>query len=123
MQQAKQIGKVVISLPPHRDETVTIRPDGAYLITGGLGALGLQVAQQLVGEGAKHLVLTGRRGVTTAEQRRRCRQLAAAGATVQSSPPIWQMRADVQRLLDRCAAIAPLLRHYPRRGGAGRWRA
>ncbi|AOX01783.1 short-chain dehydrogenase [Moorena producens PAL-8-15-08-1] len=32
-----------------------------YLITGGLGALGLQVAQWMVSQGARHLVLTGRR--------------------------------------------------------------
>ncbi|GAB2883510.1 type I polyketide synthase [Streptomyces mayteni] len=32
-----------------------------YLITGGRGALGLRVAEWLVGRGARHLVLTGRR--------------------------------------------------------------
>ncbi|MFF3313754.1 acyltransferase domain-containing protein [Streptomyces sp. NPDC002952] len=37
-----------------------IRPDGTYLITGGLGALGLSVAQWLVQAGARHLLLTGR---------------------------------------------------------------
>ena len=39
-----------------------IHADGAYLITGGLGALGLEVARWMVGKGARHLVLTGRRG-------------------------------------------------------------
>ncbi|HEX2909582.1 MAG TPA: SDR family NAD(P)-dependent oxidoreductase [Chloroflexia bacterium] len=34
-----------------------------YLITGGLGALGLQVAHWLVEQGARHLVLTGRKGL------------------------------------------------------------
>ncbi|MEM9568642.1 MAG: beta-ketoacyl reductase, partial [Cyanobacteria bacterium P01_E01_bin.34] len=36
--------------------------EGTYLVTGGLGALGLRVAQWLVELGAKQLVLTGRRG-------------------------------------------------------------
>ncbi|NVJ10209.1 SDR family NAD(P)-dependent oxidoreductase [Myxococcus sp. AM001] len=36
------------------------RSDGAYLITGGLGGLGLQVAKRLVAHGARHLLLSGR---------------------------------------------------------------
>ncbi|MCP3063708.1 type I polyketide synthase [Myxococcus sp. K38C18041901] len=36
------------------------RSDGAYLITGGLGGLGLQVAKSLVAHGARHLLLSGR---------------------------------------------------------------
>lgn len=36
------------------------RPDGTYLITGGLGVLGLRVARWLAGRGARRLVLLGR---------------------------------------------------------------
>jgi myxalamid-type polyketide synthase MxaE and MxaD len=36
------------------------RPDGSYLITGGLGALGLQVARWMVAQGARRLILMGR---------------------------------------------------------------
>ena len=36
------------------------RPDAAYLVTGGLGGVGLEVARWLVGRGARHLVLVGR---------------------------------------------------------------
>jgi acyl transferase domain-containing protein/acyl carrier protein len=39
----------------------TVHADASYLITGGLGALGIRVAQWLAARGAKHLVLTGRR--------------------------------------------------------------
>ena len=38
-----------------------IDPTGSYLITGGLGGLGLKVAEWLVKQGAKHLVLVSRR--------------------------------------------------------------
>jgi myxalamid-type polyketide synthase MxaE and MxaD len=37
-----------------------LRTDASYLITGGLGALGLQVARWLVEQGARRLVLMGR---------------------------------------------------------------
>jgi 6-methylsalicylic acid synthase len=36
------------------------RPDGTYLITGGLGSLGVEIGRWLVGRGARRLVLAGR---------------------------------------------------------------
>jgi len=41
-------------------DATPIRPDGCYLITGGLGGLGLQLARWLADQGATQLVLTGR---------------------------------------------------------------
>ncbi|WP_043848249.1 type I polyketide synthase [Amycolatopsis keratiniphila] len=38
-------------------------PDGTYVVTGGLGALGLEAARYLVAHGARRLVLIGRRGL------------------------------------------------------------
>ena len=40
--------------------TLKIKDDAAYLITGGLGSLGLQIAQWLVEKGVKNLLLIGR---------------------------------------------------------------
>ncbi|QKQ73737.1 type I polyketide synthase [Nostoc sp. TCL240-02] len=40
---------------------LSLGTDGTYLITGGLGALGLQVAHWLVEKGARHLLLLSRR--------------------------------------------------------------
>lgn len=40
---------------------LALNSDGTYLITGGLGALGLTLAEWLVQQGARHLVLTSRR--------------------------------------------------------------
>ncbi|WP_340384812.1 SDR family NAD(P)-dependent oxidoreductase [Streptomyces sp. SS7] len=42
---------------------VRCRPDGTYLITGGVGALGLEVARSLVEQGARRLVLVSRSGL------------------------------------------------------------
>ena len=44
-------------------QTLSIRPDGTYLITGGLGRLGLRVALWLAEHGAQHLVLVSRSGL------------------------------------------------------------
>lgn len=46
------------------DSNTLIRNDGLYLITGGLGGLGLCVSKWLVDQGARHLVLTSRTGAS-----------------------------------------------------------
>ncbi|NET69000.1 MAG: SDR family NAD(P)-dependent oxidoreductase, partial [Moorea sp. SIO1G6] len=65
MQQAKHIGKIIVTQTGQPTDTATEMPlnfpeDGTYLITGGLGGLGLLVAGWMVEKGAKHLVLVGR---------------------------------------------------------------
>jgi acyl transferase domain-containing protein/acyl carrier protein len=40
------------------------RPDSTYLITGGLGGVGLRTAQWMIEQEARHLVLMGRRGAS-----------------------------------------------------------
>lgn len=47
---------------PHANKVV--RSDGLYLITGGLGGLGLCVSKWLVDQGARHLVLMSRSGAS-----------------------------------------------------------
>ncbi|CAM04547.1 6-methylsalicylic acid synthase [Saccharopolyspora erythraea NRRL 2338] len=42
-------------------EPVRCRLDGTYLITGGLGGIGLEIAQRLADHGARRIVLAGRR--------------------------------------------------------------
>lgn len=66
MAQAKHTGKIVLTLDEPTvqvrldGQAARLRPDGTYLISGGLGGLGLQVARFLVENGARHLVLIGR---------------------------------------------------------------
>ncbi|MFJ5992223.1 type I polyketide synthase [Lentzea sp. NPDC092896] len=74
--------------------TVDCRPDGTYLVTGGLGVLGLEIARFLAGRGARRIVLAGRRGLpsrqtwdavtdpATAAQIAAVRALEALGVTV-----------------------------------------
>ena len=73
MAQAKHIGKIVLTQnvsekevnePTHIDlsakNVVAAREDGSYLITGGLGALGLEVAEWLIERGGKNVALMAR---------------------------------------------------------------
>ncbi|TAN66396.1 MAG: type I polyketide synthase [Methylobacter sp.] len=50
------------SFQPKLAEPPRFKPDGAYLITGGLGALGLKTARFLAENGAGQLILLGRKG-------------------------------------------------------------
>lgn len=60
------------------------RPKAAatYLVTGGLGAMGLALAVELAERGAGRMVLLGRRGVHTDRQREVLDQVRAAGSEV-----------------------------------------
>jgi NAD(P)-dependent dehydrogenase (short-subunit alcohol dehydrogenase family)/acyl carrier protein len=58
MAQAKHIGKVMVR--GWSERRAGVRGEGTYVVTGGLGGLGLGVAEWLAGRGAKHLVLVGR---------------------------------------------------------------
>jgi NAD(P)-dependent dehydrogenase (short-subunit alcohol dehydrogenase family) len=53
-----------------------LRDDATYLVTGGLGGVGLEIAGHLAAHGAKHLVLTSRR-TPTDETRARIEALGA----------------------------------------------
>ncbi|MGV0624163.1 KR domain-containing protein, partial [Mycobacterium kansasii] len=65
MQQARHIGKIVVQIP----NPLQPRPDRSYLITGGLGAIGLHTASHLAQLGAGDIVLTSRREPGTDAQR------------------------------------------------------
>ena len=66
MAKGIHIGKVVITLDESEvdvepaNEELKLRSDCQYIITGGLGALGLEFARTLVAEGARNIVLIGR---------------------------------------------------------------
>ena len=63
------------------EKPLSFREDATYLITGGLGGLGLLVARWMVSKGAKNLVLVGRRSADEAA-REKLTELEMAGAKV-----------------------------------------
>jgi len=89
------------------------RPDAAYLVTGGLGDLGLMTANWLADRGARHLILVGRSGlppgagdndVADPATRRRVAAIAALerrGVTVHTAAIDVGSADDVQALLAR----------------------
>jgi NADPH:quinone reductase-like Zn-dependent oxidoreductase/acyl carrier protein len=116
MAQAKHIGKVIVSLDedeirvvPKAEEPVTVGPDGTYLVTGGLGGLGLTVARWLVEQGAQHLVLIGRSDPSD-EVREVLQELEEAGARVVVAAADVAREEQVAKVLDEARREGPPLR-------------
>jgi acyl transferase domain-containing protein/acyl carrier protein len=68
MGSAQHTGKIVLDVPHNGSRRVTVPPaqarilrrDGAYLITGGLGGLGLFLAEKMAAAGCGRIVLSSR---------------------------------------------------------------
>jgi myxalamid-type polyketide synthase MxaB len=71
MAQRKNIGKVIVTFDEVAEDSaavasddsgsgVAIKPGASYLVTGGLGALGIRIAQWLADSGADHILLLAR---------------------------------------------------------------
>ncbi len=84
----------------------SLRGDATYLITGGLGSLGLRVARWMVGQGARHLVLVGRRGPDTSAANA-VDQLRIQGTTVVTA------RADVAEEAEMAKVLAEIRQSLP----------
>jgi acyl transferase domain-containing protein/surfactin synthase thioesterase subunit/acyl carrier protein len=84
---------------------------GTYLITGGLGALGIETARWLVsGRGVKHLVLVSRRGDQNPSAGLVANELAALGTEVRIVSADITKESDVRRLLEQIAESPSVLR-------------
>ncbi|HEY3998505.1 MAG TPA: SDR family NAD(P)-dependent oxidoreductase, partial [Candidatus Xenobia bacterium] len=103
----RYVPRLVHTTVPKR-EPATIRAEATYLVTGGLGALGRLVTEWLVVQGARHVVLTGRR-VPDAEALAWLGSLRASGAEVQVSPVDVSRADQVEGLFSRMAATMPPL--------------
>ena len=99
----RYVARLVSGNPPPADAHAPIHPDGSYLITGGLGGLGLQLARWLVDKGARHLVLTGR-SEPSEEAQAVIAQLEEAGAEVRVINADVSDEAQAVRLFEEIAA-------------------
>ncbi|MCB0096761.1 MAG: SDR family NAD(P)-dependent oxidoreductase, partial [Caldilineaceae bacterium] len=92
---------------PSQSIKLPIVEDGAYLITGGLGGLGLLVAKRLVKEGARHLVLMGR-SQPKPEIRPQLESLRAMGAELTIVQADVAIHEQVAQALDKVNPQYPL---------------
>jgi acyl transferase domain-containing protein/acyl carrier protein/phospholipid N-methyltransferase len=112
MAQGKHIGKVIVSFPeafvPRRGEALApgfeVKADGCYLITGAFGGFGKVVATWLVELGARHLVLSSRRGAASPEAAAFVDALRKRGIGVRVAKADVGSAKDVDRLISEISA-------------------
>ncbi|GAB1543988.1 hypothetical protein NUACC21_66640 [Scytonema sp. NUACC21] len=78
-----------------KSQPVHLQADATYLITGGLGSLGLRTAQWMVEQGARNLVLVGRKGLPDRER----------WSTIPHGTDTWERVKAIQSLEDMGANI------------------
>jgi NADPH:quinone reductase-like Zn-dependent oxidoreductase/thioesterase domain-containing protein/SAM-dependent methyltransferase/acyl carrier protein len=117
MGQGKHVGKNVLTFasagvrvafrdePGHR-----FRPDATYLVTGGAGGFGLEVAKWIAREGGRHLVLMSRSGPRDAAASASIHELRAAGVEVVDARGDVGRREDVKRVLEQLRRDQPPLK-------------
>nr|WP_281368808.1 type I polyketide synthase [Kibdelosporangium persicum] len=102
--QARVVGKVVLTIPGD-----PVPSGGTVLITGGTGALGALVARHLVTvHGARHLLLTSRRGTESKGAPELAAELESLGARVTVAACDVADRAALRRTIAAIPADHPL---------------
>ena len=86
LQGARHIGKLALS-------RTRFRGDATYVISGGTGAIGRELAAWMVGQGARHLLLLLRRPV----------EIQIVGATVRTEVVDLDNAEVVRRVLESAA--------------------
>ncbi len=117
MAQGKHVGKNVLSFNVESipiglctQDAHRFRPDATYLISGGAGGMGLELAKWLARHGARHLALLSRSGPRDDAAQADIDQLRADGITVMDARGDVTRIEDVLMIVNRIAAEMPPLK-------------
>ncbi|XP_069124449.1 fatty acid synthase-like isoform X2 [Argopecten irradians] len=80
-------------------------PDKSYIITGGLGGFGIELAQWLIDQGARNIMLVSRSGVKNSYQARKLLLWKDEGVTVRISNDDIRTAAGTKDLFDEAQSL------------------
>ena len=106
MRSARHLGKIAVTMPPL--VRGGLRANRSYLVTGGLGGIGIAVADWLAERGAGVIVLNGRRDPDP-EAEEAIRALRQRGATVRVELADMTDQAAIDGMLERIERDLPPL--------------
>ena len=95
---------------PLKTTMSSIRPDAAYLITGGSGGLAYAFTKWLADQGAKFIILASRSGSTNEETRHLIEELRFRGITVLPYRCDVAVKAQVEQLIREGLKQTPPIR-------------
>ncbi|CAG9806916.1 unnamed protein product [Chironomus riparius] len=106
----KHIGKVVLKIRENESDDATLpisviprvycNPEHSYIICGGLGGFGLELADWLIIKGCKNLILSTSRGITKQYQAYRIKTWETYGIHVQVNKSDITTRQGCEQLID-----------------------
>ncbi|CAJ0959176.1 unnamed protein product, partial [Mesorhabditis belari] len=122
MSAGKHIGKVLMAIRDEEKQKVCpptpisvkaicrtlCHPQHVYIITGGLGGFGLELAQWLINRGARKLVLTSRSGIKTGYQARCVSFWRRTGVSVLISTMNIAKQDDANELVKQAQHMGPV---------------
>ncbi|XP_076656220.1 fatty acid synthase-like [Halictus rubicundus] len=123
MATGKHIGKVVLKIREEEKETVVphptpkivaaiprtyMNPHKSYILVGGLGGFGAELAEWMIKRGAKHLVLTSRSGIRNGFQSLCVRRWRESGVNVAISTVDATTMAGAKKLVEDSNKMAPV---------------
>jgi amino acid adenylation domain-containing protein len=104
--------RYIARLQPHSlpaTPRIHFRSDSTYLITGGLGALGLKLAMWMIDQGAKHLVLASLHGASSGVQKT-LHQIEQVGVKILVTQTDVSRPEDMVKLFEEAQATMPPFR-------------
>ena len=115
MQVGSHSGKLVLVPGPDDEVKVVSRPSpvrlddpkSTYLVTGGLGGIGRAITRWMIDRGAKHILVTSRRGVSDPEAATLLRGAQSKGCNLQIRSCDISDEDSVVKLLKDCAGTMP----------------
>ncbi|KZL88045.1 pksn polyketide synthase for alternapyrone biosynthesis protein [Colletotrichum incanum] len=92
----------VVPLMPALPSKLTLSSDFSYILSGGLGALGLSIADSLITHGARHVVFLSRSGASSARQNAALKDFSERGCTVDTIQCDITDKAQVELAAQSC---------------------
>ncbi|KAH9640519.1 hypothetical protein HF086_001568 [Spodoptera exigua] len=123
MAAGKHIGKVIVKIREEERSNRPVKPvatpidavpryicheDHVYVVVGGLGGFGLELADWLIMRGGRKILLTSRRGITNGYQSSRLRAWASYGADVQISTHDVTTESGCEEMLKMALSMGPV---------------
>ncbi|XP_053675272.1 fatty acid synthase-like [Anopheles nili] len=115
---AKHIGKVVLKIRDNEDDIVSVplsylprlycNPEQSFVIAGGLGGFGLELADWLIIRGCRKLLLSSSRGITKPYQQYRVNLWQSYGVQVRISTEDISTEKGCRQLLQQAIQMGPI---------------